>query len=313
MIHFTVVMPCFRAGATIAEAIGSVLAQNEPALELIVVDDGSDDDSAEIARAACGNDPRARVISQANTGPATARNRGVAAGTAPLVAFLDADDRWTAGTLARHRAAFSDDARLGLGFGRVRFHDAALAVPGRISVHHGRVDLAGALGENPFCTTSNLVLRRAAFDAIGGFDPALTHAEDQDLLVRLLATTAWQARGIDAEMVHYRTSPCGLSADLGRMQAGWQAMLARLAGQVSPATFAAVAPPARARFERYLARRALRTGQPARVAWAHLAAAFRASPAALLGTDAPRTLLTAGGALAAALLPRRLVAPFITR
>jgi glycosyltransferase involved in cell wall biosynthesis len=310
---FTVVMPCYRAAATVAEAVRSVLAQDEPDLELIVVDDGSDDGGDAVALRAMAGDPRGHVLRRANAGPAAARNAGVAAGRGALVAFLDADDRWAPCTLARHRDAFAANPALGAGFARLRFYDAALRVPGRISAHHAQVGLAEALGENPFCSTSNLVLRREAFDAVGGFDTRLRHAEDQDLLVRLLAYTNWQAGGIDAELVHYRTSAAGLSADLGRMQAGWMAMVAQLEAALPAAALAAVLPPARARFHRYLARRALRTGQPAHVALVHLFAAARASPAALLAGDRRRTALTLAGALAALALPRRLIAPLISR
>eukprot|EP01035_Chromulina_nebulosa_P001978 gene1978-2662_t len=224
---FTVVMPCFRAAATIGAAIASVLEQSEPRLELIVVDDGSPDGSIAAALAAIGDDPRGRVIRQTNAGPSAARNRGAAAGCGAFIAFLDADDRWHAACLARHRAHFAGEPGLGLSFGRVRFFDAALAIPGRISAHHARPGLAAVLAENPLCSTSNMVVRRDVFAALGGFDCGLRHAEDQEFVVRLLATTPWTAAGIDAELVHYRTSPGGLSADLGAMARGWQAMLER--------------------------------------------------------------------------------------
>ena len=310
---FTVVMPCFRAAATIGAAIASVLGQSEARLELIVVDDGSPDDSVAAALAAIGGDPRGRVIRQSNAGPSAARNRGVAAGSGAFIAFLDADDRWSTDCLARHRAHFAAEAGLGLSFGRVRFFDAAMAIPGRISAHHARPDLAMALAENPLCSTSNMVVRRDAFAALGGFDCDLRHAEDQEFVVRMLARTPWIVAGIDAELVHYRTSPGGLSADLGAMARGWQAMLERARGYADPAALAKAEPAARARFCRYLARRALRTGRPVGEAVGYLRAVLRADARDLLAVDFRRTALTALGVAAALLLPRRLVQTVLSR
>lgn len=307
---FTVVMPCYRAGATIATAIGSVLAQTERDFELIVVDDGCPEGSAIAARAAIGGDRRGRVVRQANAGPAQARNAGAAAGAGRLVAFLDADDRWVPGLLAAHRARFAADPGLGAAFGRLRFYDPSLVRPGRISAHHPDVGLGHAMAETPNCSTSNLVVRRPLFASLGGFDAGMTHAEDQELLVRILASTSWRVGGIDAELVHYRCSPAGLSADLGAMERGWEMMMERARGYADPAAYRAAEPRARALSARYLARRALRTGQPARKALRHLVAACRHDPRVLLSR---RTLLTAAGVAGALLLPRPLVQPLVSR
>lgn len=306
---FTVIIPAWNARDTIAETVRSVLAQTEPRFELLIVDDGSPDDSAAVALRAANGDPRVRVSRRENGGPALARNAGIAATAAPLIAFLDADDLWAPDCLARHRDHFAQDPSLGVSFARVRFFNPAMTTAGRVSAHVPSLDLARALGENAFCTTSNLVARRAVFDEAGGFAIDLTHAEDQEWAARVLAVTAWRVRGIDAVLVDYRTSVTGLSADLDRMRAGWRAMLTRIQA-VAPAVAEA---PAAALFERYLARRALRTGQPAARAFHHLAAALRHSPMALLTHEPRRTLLTSAGILAAALLPRAWVRTAIAR
>ena len=300
---FTVAMPCFRARDTIATAVVSVLAQTERDFELIVIDDGGSDGSAAAAMAAAGTDRRVSLIRQDNAGPAAARNRGIAAGSGRLIAFLDSDDRWAPTCLARHRDHFARQPGLGVSFARVRFFDAAMARPGRVSANAGRLTLAHALGENPLCTTSNLVARRAVFDAAGGFDVAMTHAEDQEWVARVLAATDWRVDGLDDVLVDYRTSHSGLSADLDRMRAGWRAMVERLRA-LAPGRVSAAESQAAALFERYLCRRALRTGQPATRAARHLAAAFRHDPLALFAGGPRRTLLTSAGVLAAALLPR---------
>jgi hypothetical protein len=310
---FTVVMPCYRAAATIAAAIASVIAQDEPDFELIVVDDGSPDDSVAVAIWAFGDDPRCRILPKANGGPSLARNVGVGAGRGRLLAFLDADDRWAPGLLAAHRDHFAACPYLGVSFARTRFYDENMASPGRISAHHASLGLCQMLAENPLCTTSNLVVRRDVFTAVGAFDIGLTHAEDQEFVARILATTSFEVAGINAELVHYRNSLAGLSADLDRMAQGWDQMMQRVRCYAEPAAFDAVERPAAALHARFLARRALRTGQPAWLALVHLWTAFHTAPRALLGPEFQRTLLTAAGVVAALALPRRLIAPLLTR
>lgn len=309
---FTVVMPCYRARDTIAASVASVLAQTEPRFELIVVDDGSPDDSRSVAMAAAKGDPRVRSIRQENAGPAAARNRGAEAGTGPLIAFLDSDDVWAPETLARHRDHFAANRDVGVSFGRVRFFDAAMTRAGRVSAHVPRLSLIQILGENPLCTTSNLVARRTVWNQIGGFDVAMTHAEDQEWVVRVVAGTGWTVAGVDAALVHYRMSARGLSADLAAMDAGWRTMMER-ARHHAPTAVAAAERPARALFERYLARRALRTGQDPKRALRHLRQAMLLSPRALFANGPRRTLLTAAGAIAAALVPTALIRGAISR
>ena len=309
---FTVVMPAYQAAGTIAIALRSVLAQTEQRFELIVVDDGSPDDRATVAEAAASGDPRVRIIRQRNSGPASARNLGIASGKAPFVAFLDADDRWSPDLLARHHAHFRSDFTLGVSFARVCLYDATLTQPGRISAHVADLHLAHVMGENPACTTSNLVARRDVFRDVGGFDATLTHAEDQEWIARVLSTSAWCVRGLDAVLVDYRTSTAGLSADLERMQAGWRLMIERVRSY-APHKATAAERQASALFERYLARRALRTGQPAWRACAHLLAAIRHSPRTLITHSPKRTALTIAGVFAAAILPASLVRAAITR
>ncbi|MGO9754339.1 MAG: glycosyltransferase family 2 protein [Solirubrobacteraceae bacterium] len=90
MPEFSIVVPAFNAEATIAEAVASALAQTNPDLEVIVVDDGSTDATVETAESI--SDPRVRVIQQSNKGPASARNNGLAAATGRFATLLDSDD-----------------------------------------------------------------------------------------------------------------------------------------------------------------------------------------------------------------------------
>ncbi len=306
----TVIMPCYNAETTLRCAVESVATQSFADLELLIIDDGSKDGSVKLAKMLALDDRRIRVITQRNAGPAEARNRGLAEATGQFIAFLDADDRWVPHLLARHIQQFSEQPNCGVSYGQIQFFDEAMRTGGRVSTIIPRLALADVLGEYPVCTTSNLICRRAVFDAAGGFDPGLTHGEDQEWVARILATTAWQVCGVNEILVHYRTSPNGLSADLGMMHKGWAEMLERVRGY-APAAVANAAPQAEALFHRYLARRALRTGQ-SQLSLATIIHAWRASPLAMLTRAPSRSLLTTLGVLAA-LLPGNPARHLLTR
>ena len=107
----SVIIPAYNSGPLVEEAIGSALAQTRPPAEVVVIDDGSTDDTAErLARFG----PPVRVIRQANGGVSAARNRGLAAATGAFVAFLDADDVWHPDKLRRQLEAFAKRPELGL-------------------------------------------------------------------------------------------------------------------------------------------------------------------------------------------------------
>ncbi len=113
----SVVIPLYNKGPHIARALNSVLAQTFQDFEVIVVDDGSTDDGAEVVRGF--DDPRIRMIQQENQGVSAARNRGIEAARAELVAFLDADDEWLPGfleTILRLRTLYPDAGLYGTAY-----------------------------------------------------------------------------------------------------------------------------------------------------------------------------------------------------
>jgi glycosyltransferase involved in cell wall biosynthesis len=102
----SVVVPCYNQGAYLADAIRSLVQQNHAAWECIIVNDGSTDDSLEIARRLAGEDPRVRFIDQTNRGLSAARNRGLAEARGHWIHFLDADDLLEPATFATHLEVF---------------------------------------------------------------------------------------------------------------------------------------------------------------------------------------------------------------
>jgi glycosyltransferase involved in cell wall biosynthesis len=185
----SVIIPAYNAARHVTGAVESAL-EGGAEVEVIVVDDGSQDDTADVAQAAS---PRVRVLRRGNGGPGAARNAGIAAARAPLVAFLDVDDRWQAGSLARRVAALGEERSALLVHGLVTFVDAEgraiafdpLAYRVRAEARRGRV--LRALFWHNFVHTSTVVARRAALEAAGGFDERREIIEDYDLWLRLAA------------------------------------------------------------------------------------------------------------------------------
>lgn len=208
----SVIVPAYNAKATIAAAIQSVLDQTYPAHEIIVVDDGSTDGTGDVVRQTFGD--RVTLITQANSGVAEARNRGMAAASGEFVQFLDSDDM-----LAPDKLRRSVDACLSTGcdvsYSQAVFVEADGVTPHPIqfpTLPSGDVLLAwltGTMANGSFGVASSMFVRRETLMATGAFEKACTPCEDWDMWIRL-ATTA-QFAALNAPLVIYRVSPSGLS------------------------------------------------------------------------------------------------------
>lgn len=292
----SVVIPCYNAASTIEHTIASVRAQCLADFEVIVVDDSSTDGSGDLVRELASVDRRIRLIEQANAGPSAARNRGVTAARASIIAFLDADDLLERGHLSRHLAEFAADPKLGLSFSRCSIVDKNAQATGEATRAWTRavrpVDL---LSCNPASTCSSMVFRRAAFDEAGPMRTDMRFAEDQEWLFRI-ARTNWAVRGIAERTVRYRTTPTGLSASIERMQEGWTTFM-QIARELEPALVDRHAAYAAARMNFYWAKRAFRLGQPADVARRYFLRGLVASPSAAAATPL-QTMAIAGACVA---------------
>lgn len=302
MPHFSVIIPAHNAARTLGEALSSVRRQTFTDWEVVIVDDGSTDDTLAVAAAYVGIDDRFRVVRVANGGPARARNiAALTEATGTFLAFLDADDIWAEDKLETSAAALVMRPTLDGVFGQVSFFQVSPADARTVSrVRIGVLKVADLLGENPVCTLSNLVIRRSCFQAVGGFNESLRHAEDLECLIRL-AAAGGRIAAIQRVLVHYRTSPAGLSSDLEAMHAGWR-KVAEAAQAAGIGIDEADQRSAEAVHLRYLARRALRLQRPG---WSSLGFALRGirlSPAAFF-VPLRRGVSTLLAALAAPLLP----------
>lgn len=288
----SVVIPIYNAAAHLTGTLQTVLEQSLTAWELIAVDDGSTDASAQIVAELAERDPRLRLLRQANAGVSVARNRGVAAGRAPLIAFLDSDDLWHPDKLDCHVERHQSDAGLGVSFARVEFLSPGGRLTGTIASHACRaLTPADFLCENPTTTTSNWVLRREVFEAVGGFIPEMSYSEDLEWLLRVACQGRWRVELIDRVLTYYRTSDGGLSASLDRMDRGWLRLVEE-ARRYAPSLVEQHFARAQATHLRYLARRSLRLRIPPELGSAFMARALRSDPWLLL-REPRRTGLTA--------------------
>ena len=190
----SVVIPTYNCERYIAQTLESVLAQSLPPLEVLVVDDGSTDATAQIARSF--GEP-VRVIQQRNQGVCQARNRGFEASRGTFVCFLDHDDYWFPWKLARQVEALEANPVAGVAytsFATWNPKDGVFPEPESIApvapdsasidteysgwiYHHFLIDC--------WALTSTAMLRRGVFECSGGFDVNLPYAEDWDLWLRI--------------------------------------------------------------------------------------------------------------------------------
>ena len=178
----SVVIAAMDAQRFLLDALTSIAAQAYSPVEVVVVDDGSSDDTAAVATAFAESTSGVTVISQPNQGPSAARNTGIASTAGEFVTFLDADDEMLAGRIAR-QVLFLESAPE---------YDAVI-VAQEVVVEAGVTPppwYQRVLQEtDPYVyLESSMMVRRTALDRVGGFDPAFPVSEDVDLLWRLAAT-----------------------------------------------------------------------------------------------------------------------------
>lgn len=260
----TVVMPAYNSSEYLRESIESVLAQTFKNFELLVIDDGSYDDTAAIVHSYIKQDNRVKLISQTNQGVSATRNRGINLSKSEYIAFIDADDTWFPDKLNNHLQSFKSNANLGISFAKVVFLNSNSKLAGVATTRLNKLQPQHFLYENPTITVSNLVVKREVFQCIGDFDTSMSYAEDLDFLLRVITSKKWQIKGLNKILMAYRTCTSGLSSNLYCMEEGWE-ILADKAKVYAPNLIEQHYLYARSIHLRYLARRALRLRLPSKV------------------------------------------------
>jgi glycosyltransferase involved in cell wall biosynthesis len=224
---FSVIMPAYDAGATIDAAVTSVLRQTVRDFELIIVDDGSTDDTRERVQRLQA-DERVALLEQANAGPAAARNAGIAVARAPIVSVIDSDDLWLPTYLEVMGCALANDPEAGFAYTDAWVFDETHRLVGRRSAMSGQrpphpvptdpnAFLIELLDRNFIYTSTSIP--RNVLTAVGGYDERLLYGEDYELWVRIVGTRRNAVR-VPGNLAVHRTRPSSLTSDVRRFYEG---------------------------------------------------------------------------------------------
>lgn len=201
----SVIIPAFNAEHFISEALDSVFAQTYRLIEVIAVDDGSTDKTADIVRKYVRDVQDARnvrtseaieliYIYQENAGPSKARNTGIKAAKGDYIAFLDADDRWTPEKLEKQMKFMTANPEISFVFGDMMVFDAHESVIDSVFKKYGYppcnekgkiINAFENLLERNFIPTGTDLIKKACFEKTGYFDESVKHGEDYGLWLRI--------------------------------------------------------------------------------------------------------------------------------
>jgi glycosyltransferase involved in cell wall biosynthesis len=230
----SVIIPVRNGAQFITEAVQSALVQTQPPQEVIVIDDGSEDD---LAAALAPFREKIVLLSQPARGVSAARNAGIAAARGDWLAFLDADDTWQPEKLERQLALVRPQVNL-------IFSDTSVFGARRqeswLAAHNPqRGQIFEYLLTDNFIWTSSVLARRAAVLTAGGFDESLAQVEDRDLWLRLAA--AGEADFVPEPLVRQRSHAGSLMGDREQAEMGLYRVLEK-AAQYCPEKYQAAAP-----------------------------------------------------------------------
>lgn len=183
----SVIIPAYKAGQYIEETIQGVLQQSHSNFELIIVDDGSPDNQAQVIEPLAAADARIQYIRQKNGGVSSARNHGFRLSKGNYVAFLDADDIWLPNNLESKLAKFATDPQLGLVHSDMAIMDGNSTLTGETKSGKEGYILEDLLSWNGTCvpTPSSILVKREVVEQVGGFDLELSNAADQEFFFRV--------------------------------------------------------------------------------------------------------------------------------
>ena len=207
MPNVSVVITCFNYGQYLEAAVRSVLDQTYRDVEVIVVDDGSTDNTPDIMRIYVSDD-RVSYIRQENAGQPKAKNRGILASKGAFIAFLDADDLWMPEKLEKQMVLF-DDPQVGVVYARrIWINQDGEIIPGN-ERRLWRGEVLDRIFIDNFVCFSSAVIRRAVLHQVGFFDESLPMGIDYDLWIRVAACATFDF--VDEPLVRYRTGHANLS------------------------------------------------------------------------------------------------------
>lgn len=214
----SVVIPTYNYGRFVGEAIESVLRQTLVPKGIVVVDDGSTDDTAAVV---AGFGDRIWYIKQENAGVCAARNRGVAESRGEIIAFLDADDYWEPTSLEKFVARFAEQDDPGLVHCGLREFDSTTGETIEVNLNGGEENVAEnlLLWEEPVILGPGTVaVRREAFTGVRGFDTRMKCGEDWDFCYRV--ARRYRVGFVPEPLINYRSHQDAAHHNIENMERG---------------------------------------------------------------------------------------------
>jgi glycosyltransferase involved in cell wall biosynthesis len=318
----SVIIPLYNAEHYITETLNSVLTQTYTDFEIILVDDGSNDQSVELCRSSLRTHPDVtiHIISQSNRGLPGARNTGIRHAKGHYLAMLDSDDLWHPRKLEFHVQHLDQSPAVGISFSYSEFiNDRSQP----IGLYQKSKKLTGITPEdilcrNPVGNGSTAVIRREMLEAIkfqdnqhGSmedcyFDESFQRAEDLECWMRIAITTEWMIAGIPEVLTYYRITSNGLSANALQQLYGLDRVIEKTR-TYAPGVIARCESLARAYHFRYTARRLVTLGE-SKTALRMLHSSLR-SDWRIIRDEPRKTLLTALAVYFMHYLPTKLYHP----
>ena len=212
----TVVIPCYNSLRYIAETMETVLKQTYQDFEVLVVNDGSTDGTADWVNVLSDREPKVRMVSQANQGLAGARCTGVTNARGKYVAFIDDDDLWELTKLAKQVNSLESNPQAGLCYTWTALTDSEGKPTGRVIASNAEGNVWQAMTEmNIVCCGSTPMIRRSCFDDVGLFDRQVSPSDDWDMWWRIAAK--YEFTVIKEPLILYRQHPNNSSKKCDRM------------------------------------------------------------------------------------------------
>jgi glycosyltransferase involved in cell wall biosynthesis len=232
MTKVSVIIPCFNQARYLARAVESVLTQTHPDLEVIIVNDGSTDETETVA-ARFRSHAAFRYLAQDNRGLPAARNAGLRVATGEYLSFLDADDYLHPDKVASQVRVLEENPALGFVYcDIVSVDEAEQPLPEQYSVADARVALCGniffSLVRGGFFPPHTVLVRRRALVDVGEFDVGLGGHADYDMWMRL-AGAGHEAYFVNRKLAYYRRYPQSMSGDASHMTESRRMALAKIA------------------------------------------------------------------------------------
>jgi glycosyltransferase involved in cell wall biosynthesis len=208
----SVVIATYNMGQHVRQAVLSVLAQSDQNLEVVVVDDGSTDNTREVLRE-FAEDSRVRILLQENQGQPKAKNAGWRKGRGRFIGFCDADDYWLPNKLALQLPLLRRDPKVGVVYSRAATLAAdGTLLPPRKRMSHARSDVLERMFISNLVPFGTAVVRRECLEQVGGFNESIPMGIDWDLWLRIALD--WEFDLVDEATYVYRVWPGQMSHNL---------------------------------------------------------------------------------------------------